>query len=433
MKTNPREVPSLFDGNTVHSARSSPAWATVGERHSVLAVLALLWAGLLHPAITGAAENPPHPPGELQARPVVGREDVLQVSLPPESGQGKHLLSVPRASEAVFCETRLDPPGRPVDFNLISEKRQLQFFLDASAAHQPRLIFVHLAAKVRQDSDGRIFFPTADQSPPANTGKDHLVCRWKYTPSRWGRYRVGLIAGNFSRTTVTSQLEIAGNLLTAKVPPSDPETRLTFCDAGTIALPTTAPYSLEWRCDFPGTAIPSVPNSSPSANGRAASLGWHPVALILEPACEGTPPVQAGSKPIVLHGRDATVRGTILRYEPHIKKQTLGYWVRGTDAAEWTFTLKHPGEFEVEVLQGCGRGEGGSEISVQFDTAELSFRVEETGHFQNFRERRIGRVKLHGENPHRVRVVPRKIAHHAALDLRQLRLVPILPTSQPQP
>ena len=138
--------------------------------------------------------------------------------------------------------------------------------------------------------------------------------------------------------------------------------------------------------------------------------------------------MQAADGTVLLHGRDATVRGTVLRYEPAEKKQTLGFWVRPGDAAEWSFTVEAAGTFAVEVLQGCGPGNGGSTMRATFDGGgaadrELSFVVEETTGFQDFKPRVIGRVTL-AAGGHLLRVGPEKIAAKAACDIRQVRLVP---------
>ena len=155
--------------------------------------------------------------------------------------------------------------------------------------------------------------------------------------------------------------------------------------------------------------------------------------MTLAPACEGQPPVQADDGSVTLHGRDATVHGTVLRYEPAEKKQTLGYWTRPTDAAVWSFTLTHPGVYDVEVLQGCGPGQGGSDMRIAVDAGEpaapepLQFAVEATGGFQDFRPRTIGRVGPLAAGQHTLRIMPQRIAKQAACDIRQIRLLPAAP------
>jgi hypothetical protein len=81
-------------------------------------------------------------------------------------------------------------------------------------------------------------------------------------------------------------------------------------------------------------------------------------------------PTQAANGAVTLHGRDALVLGTTLRYETAEAKQTLGFWTKPTDAASWTFVVTTPGQFDVEVLQGCGKGQGGSPMSVVFDAGD---------------------------------------------------------------
>lgn len=141
-------------------------------------------------------------------------------------------------------------------------------------------------------------------------------------------------------------------------------------------------------------------------------------------------PRQAADGTVTLHGRDATVLGSTLRYETAEAKQTLGFWTKAADAAAWTFTVTEPGEFDVEVLQGCGKGQGGSPMSVVFNPgaaeSRIAFTVEDTGGFQQFRPRVIGRVTL-AAGDHLLRIQPERIAKGAACDIREVRLMPAAP------
>lgn len=81
------------------------------------------------------------------------------------------------------------------------------------------------------------------------------------------------------------------------------------------------------------------------------------------------------------------------------------------DTALWHAKLP-PGRYEIEVLQGCGKGSGGAEVLVDFGLGssygigqhslqQFKFTVEDTGHFQNFKPRVIGTLdvkKQEGEN-----------------------------------
>ena len=142
-----------------------------------------------------------------------------------------------------------------------------------------------------------------------------------------------------------------------------------------------------------------------------------------------TLPAVANDGAITLKGSEAKVVGNTLRYEPQPHKLTLGCWTNAGDAAEWTFTVEQAGPYEIEVLQGCGRGQGGSTMHVCLDAGRtteqsLTFVVEETGHFQAFKPRSVGQVTL-ATGEHNLRIKPQEIAKKACCDIRQVRLVPV--------
>ena len=264
----------------------------------------------------------------------------------------------------------------------------------------------------RQEDDGRIVF---DASNARIVGDETNQCSWDYKPTRWGMYDVSVtytnagLAGSevevaFGTTKVTGTLDTAGSRDGAATQ-----------SLGRLYVADTKPSTLTVRCtrQVDGVQVKTV---------------------TLAPACEGQPPTQADDGVVTLHGRDATVQGTVLRYEPAEKKQTLGYWTRPTDAASWSFTVTQAGTFDVEVLQGCGPGQGGSVMTVAVDAGQpaaalkpVEFAVEATGGFQDFRDRVVGRVGPLVAGQHTLRIVPKQIAKQAACDIRQVRLVPVVP------
>jgi hypothetical protein len=146
------------------------------------------------------------------------------------------------------------------------------------------------------------------------------------------------------------------------------------------------------------------------------------------PATPGVVARQAEDGSILLHGSTAEVHGTRLRWEPQEKKRTLGFWTKAEDYAEWKVAVEASGAYDIEVLQGCGTGQGGSEMAVTLDPGvdaaqTIRFVVEDTGGFQAFRPRTIGRVTLTAGD-HVLRIKPEQIAKQAACDIRQIRLVP---------
>ena len=125
----------------------------------------------------------------------------------------------------------------------------------------------------------------------------------------------------------------------------------------------------------------------------------------------------------VLPAHEVIIHGVNVRYEPPAHKNTIGYWTRVEDWVSWDIAVDRAGAYTVEVLQGCGKGSGGSEVEVQAGEARTSFVVQDTGHFQNFVRREIGTVQLK-EGRQTVSVHPRTKPGGAVMDLRELRLKP---------
>jgi hypothetical protein len=299
--------------------------------------------------------------------------------------------------------------------------------LAPATGEPPTTVEVDTADRTRQFSDGRIVLTALDakvegtraalETHPGNhrigywSSADDAVT-WKHPLTRWGAYDVRLTYSTASPDGTEIEVTLGDTKLPGRLSSTGSWYRYTTIPLGRVVLPTAGELPVTVRC-------------TKKVGGAVMNLK----AVSLTPACEGTPPVQGDDGVVVLHGRDATVRGTNLRWEPAEKKQTLGFWTRASDAAEWTFTVRTPGTFTVEVHQGCGNGQGGSEMAVTLDpdradAPSLAFTVEETGGFQEFRPRAIGRVTVEAAGEHVLRVQPRKIAKTAACDIRQIRLVP---------
>lgn len=134
---------------------------------------------------------------------------------------------------------------------------------------------------------------------------------------------------------------------------------------------------------------------------------------------------QAEDGTILLHARDVTIHGTNVRYEPQPHKNTIGYWTKKDDWVSWTFSVAKPGTFSVEVLQGCGKGSGGAEVSLSIGEQAVTFTVEDTGHFQNFVKRNVGKVVIAEPGMVTLTVKPKTKPGVAVMDLRQVLLTPV--------
>ncbi|MFN9199299.1 MAG: sulfatase [Planctomycetaceae bacterium] len=148
-------------------------------------------------------------------------------------------------------------------------------------------------------------------------------------------------------------------------------------------------------------------------------------ATRMTPNPDFVPNPQGDDRVVVLLAKTANVQGIMLRYEPLPHKETLGFWVQERDWAEWDFTLREPGHYQVEILQGCGPGSGGSTVELRLAGQVVSFTVEETKHFQDFKPRIVGEFHLTEPGRQTLQVVPTRKPGVAVMDLRQVRLLPV--------
>jgi lysophospholipase L1-like esterase len=126
---------------------------------------------------------------------------------------------------------------------------------------------------------------------------------------------------------------------------------------------------------------------------------------------------------ILLHASKAIVRGETLRYEPQTNKNCLGYWTKPDDWAEWKFNVERPGVYDLEVWQGCGKGNGGSDVRVEVAGQNFDFVVDETGHFQCFIPRKIGRIHFWKAGEFSLSLKPQNKKAAAVMDIRQVKLI----------
>jgi pimeloyl-ACP methyl ester carboxylesterase len=395
----------------LHASLASPAW---GEEALAQPDWGTVVADATQPGVYRA---------EVRVWPADGRL-VLPANLPPvvhayrvEQGQVRSLdfIYETASSHVVLQAGPVEDASRTAPLWLATAEHSQQF-ADGRIALSALDAQVHGdSAKLESDPGHyRIGFWTNPQ--------DHVS--WKYRASRWGRYSVLLTYATASPDGTEVEVEFAGEKLRATLPSTGSWYHYRTLEMGPLQVRQEGDTELAVRC-------------LKATGGAVINLK----AVILRPCSEGQPIVSDAEGRLTLHGRDATVRATTLRYEPAEIKLTLGYWVRPTDLAEWQFDQASPGEYLVEILQGCGKDQGGSEMILacgpadgrpfREDDQQVPFTVVDTGHFQNFQSRLVGTLRIDGTGPHRLSVRPARIAHQAAMDLRAVRLLPV--ASHPLP
>ena len=134
-------------------------------------------------------------------------------------------------------------------------------------------------------------------------------------------------------------------------------------------------------------------------------------------------PVGEGTVP--LFARQAIVYGKTLRYEPEPNKDTIGYWTDASDWVKWEFEVAKPGEYEVTIRYGCGKGSGGSTVEFKSSGETLPFTVKETGGFQNWVDQKIGTLRLSPGPPGASATLEVRVTKKpgvAVMDLQQVTL-----------
>jgi hypothetical protein len=200
---------------------------------------------------------------------------------------------------------------------------------------------------------------------------------------------------------------------------------------GKVAMPRlNNPIGTVYRVNDPAkTPLGFQPNLNDWTIAKPKTGATDPDVIVVEvkgkPRLAGEPvvtePAEDGS--ITLAAHNAVCHGRLLRYEPQAHKNTIGYWADEKDWCEWKFKATKPGSFKVILLQGCGKGQGGSAVQVVAAGQTLDYTVEDTGHFQNFVERPAGTIKLEKPGDVTLEIRAAKKAKGAVMDVRQVRLV----------
>ena len=329
----------------------------------------------------------------------------------PESASVKTLLLPSNAPNII--KVLVDKKVSPFEHN--QKLNRITIELDRN---KKRLIEVETADNSKQLGDGRIIFSSIDAKIKGNTAKleknpsnyrigfwsnlsDSIF--WNYKATRWGMYDVELTYSLESKKSKI-HIQIGDKSINSEIQATNSWYKYNTVRLGKIYLPKSGQYLI---------AVKGVEKES------AAVMNFK--SLVLVPTSEGKEIIQSG-RDISLHSRDSKVNGVTLRYEPAQKKQCLGYWSNPSDWASWDFIVKEPGDYTVTVRQGCGRGHGGSKVSIISGTQKLIFNAEDTGGFQNWKNIDIGSIKLKEPGLNILEVRPLDKKSVAVMDIQEIIL-----------
>lgn len=308
---------------------------------------------------------------------------------------------------------------QPVDIAYNTDATEVSLILPAS--EKPLPVTLEIAEKTTAFADGRIILSAFDAKTIGEKAKleshpgTHRIgfwsnpadfVQWDYKPTRWGMYSVELtysLAGGQSDI----EIEFGGTKLPGTIQSTGTWYRYTTASLGKIYLAEDTPTTLSVRC-------------TKKSGGAVMNLK----AVTLRPAPESDtaiiPPAENGD--LLLMANTATVSGLKLRYEPKDIKQCIGFWTIPEDTAAWQFEIPSPGSFDVEIWQGCGGGNGGSDVEILVGDQTLSFKVEDTGHFQKFVPRAIGQVNFDKPGTYSLQIRPKNKTNGAVMDVQKIIL-----------
>lgn len=174
-----------------------------------------------------------------------------------------------------------------------------------------------------------------------------------------------------------------------------------------------------WEACYQSVDVTRIEARGSSAESAVVLKDWR---LAMDGVWARKPGSPGGGGFVMLEAANGEVHGARLIYEADPVKDTIGRWSDPLDWVSWDCRVPASGRYAVEVLQGCGKGHGGSVVEVRIGEAAVQFEVEETGHFQRFVSRRVGVLDLAaGAASLSVRAVTKKGG--AVMDLRRVTLV----------
>jgi hypothetical protein len=232
---------------------------------------------------------------------------------------------------------------------------------------------------------------------------------WKVDAKRWGRYFVKLRYTS-SAAKIGVQVKLGDQMVKSYAP------RTGGHEAHQEYGVVLGYIYIEKPGEYPLVLLTGDKSKGPS---------FFVKGIDLLPAPEGDDVAQGIDGTIELHAKTATTYSQNMRFEPKAEKNCLGYWTDQNDWAEWAFDVSSPGKYRVELVQGCGDGNGGSEVALLVNDHTFKFQVEETGGFQNWKSRQLGIVEIPHVGEHRIAIKPLTKAGKAVMDVQKVVLTPV--------
>jgi alpha-L-fucosidase len=160
-------------------------------------------------------------------------------------------------------------------------------------------------------------------------------------------------------------------------------------------------------------SLPSLPDEA----STVLVLGLDGKFTVSETALQ-----QAKDGSVSLDAIDAKVDGNTAQYESGTG--AIGYWTTMADTVNWTFDVKKPGDYKVEVELACEPGAEGASYDVEVAGAKLAGKVPNTGGWKVFTKLDLGTVTIAQKGKTTLTVRALTMPSFAVMNLKSVRLSP---------
>lgn len=157
------------------------------------------------------------------------------------------------------------------------------------------------------------------------------------------------------------------------------------------------------------------------------------LAVAEEPSTRPAPKQFEGNDPRLIEtDRDGTlslpasaceVYGPELEYMP--EDRALGYWHQVSDYCVWKLDVARAGRYAVLIEWSCAIESAGNSFELLVDEARMTNTVPTSGSWQRHRWAQFGEVEI-SRGQHELTIRPLPEIRRALMDLREVKLVPIV-------
>lgn len=127
---------------------------------------------------------------------------------------------------------------------------------------------------------------------------------------------------------------------------------------------------------------------------------------------------------IVLDGKDATLTGGGIRYQPSSDRRCIGFWTGMSNTVSWKVSIPARQTYRILVTQSCIDGLAGSEFTVIIANQQANGVVKGTTDWSKFVELDLGPVMIRKPGEHELVVKPTHVPRNHVMNLRSVKLVP---------